>query len=113
MAPRPTISRQRWSEAFKKRVVAEANEPGVTVAQIARRYDLDGRRVSNWMKKFNSTAALVPVEVTPDEDNSPMSAPQPSTGVEIDLPCGSKVRFGSDVGAELVAEIITAMRSRR
>lgn len=30
MASRPTISRQRWSEVFKKRVVAEANESGVT-----------------------------------------------------------------------------------
>ena len=113
MASRPRTSRQRWSEAFKKRVVAEANQPGVTVAQIARRYDLDGRRISNWIKKFSTSAALVPVEVSPDEANSPMSAPQPSTGVEIDLPCGSKLRFGADAGAELVAEIITALRSRR
>ena len=113
MASRPNISRQRWSEAFKKRVVAEVNQPGVTAAQIARRYDLDGRRVSNWMKKFGPGVALVPVEVTPDEDNAPISAPQPSTGIEIDLPCGSKVRFGADVGAELAAEIITALRSRR
>lgn len=70
MASRPRISRQRWSEAFKKRVVAEASQPGVTVAQIARRYDLEGRRISNWIEKFCSGAALVPVEVTMDDGGS-------------------------------------------
>jgi hypothetical protein len=39
--------------------------------------------------------------------------PQPSTCVEVDLLCGSKVRFGADMGAELVVEIIAAVRSRR
>ena len=65
------------------------------------------------MKKFSSEAALVPVEVTPDDGNSPMLAPQPSTCVEVDLPCGMKVRFGADVNAELMTEIIVAVRSRR
>jgi transposase-like protein len=37
-----------WSDTFKKRVVAEASRSGVTVAQIAHRYDLDARRISNW-----------------------------------------------------------------
>ena len=68
MASRPRISRQRWSEASKKRVVAEANVPGMTVAQIARRYDLDGRRISNWMKKFSSASALVPLVDLLSED---------------------------------------------
>ena len=59
MAARPRTARRRWSETFKKRVVAEASEPGVTIIQIARRYDLDARRVSNWMKKFGSGIALI------------------------------------------------------
>ena len=52
-------SRSRWSETFKKRIVAEASQSSETVAQIARRYDLDARRVSNWMKKFGSGIALI------------------------------------------------------
>ncbi len=113
MAARPRTSRQRWSDAFKKRIVAEASQPGETVAQVARRYDLDARRVSNWMKKFSSEAALVPVEVKPDDGISPKLTPQPSTCFEVAFPCGSKVRFGADVGTELVAEVIAALRSRR
>jgi transposase-like protein len=52
MASRLRTSRRRWSETFKTRVVAEASEPGVTVPQISRRYDLDAQRVSNRMKEF-------------------------------------------------------------
>ena len=108
MASGSRTSRRRWSVAFKKRVVAEASQPGVTVTQIAHRYDLDGRRISNWMKKFGSAAALVPVEVTPDDGISPMLVPDSSTCVELNLPCGSKARFGSNVDVELATEIITA-----
>ena len=54
MAAGTRTARRRWSETFKKRVLAEASESGVTVTQIARRYDLDTRRISNWMKKFGS-----------------------------------------------------------
>ena len=108
MASRPRTSRQRWSDAFKKRIVAEASQSGETVAQIARRYDLDGRRVSNWMKKFGSGVALVPVEVTSDHSDSPTSP-----AIEIDLPCGTRVRCHADANTELVADIIAAVRSKR
>ena len=108
MAARPRTSRRRWSDTFKKRIVAEASEPGVTVTQIARRYDLDARRVSNWMKKFGSGVALVPVEVTSDDSGSPTS-----TAIEIDLPCGTRVRCGPETSAELVTSVIAALRSKR
>ena len=73
MASTPRTSRRCWSETFKKPVAAEASEPGVTIAQIASRYDLDARRVSNWMKKFGSGVALAPLEVASDDSGSPTS----------------------------------------
>ena len=108
MAPRSKTPRRRWSDTFKKRVATEACEPGVTVAQVARRYDLDARRVSNWMKKFGSGAALIPVEVT--SDNNGLLAPP---CIEIDLPCGTRVRCGAETDMELVTGIIAALRSKR
>ncbi len=108
MAPRSKTPRRRWSETFKKRVATEACEPGVTVAQIARRYDLDARRVSNWMRKFNSGTALIPVEVTFEGNGLPVPP-----CVEIDLPCGTRVRCGAETDMELVTGIIAALRSKR
>jgi len=62
MVSKSRTSRRRWSDTFKKRVVAEASQPGLTVAQIARRYDLDAKRISNWKTKFGFREILVPVE---------------------------------------------------
>ena len=90
MESRPRTSRPRWSDTFKKRVVSEASQPGVTVAQVAHRYDLDAKRISNWKTKFGSGSALVPVEVTTDDDHFPMSADRSTSCIEIDLPCGTR-----------------------
>ena len=108
MASGSRTLRQRWSDAFKKRIVAEASEPGVTVTEIARRYDLDARRVSNWMKKFGPGVALVPVEVTTDSSDSPTSPT-----IEIDLPCGTRVRCGPEIDNGLIRSVIAALRSKR
>ena len=80
----------------------------MTVAQVAHRYDLDAKRISNWKTKFGSGVALVPVEITSDH-----SAPPTSPAIEIDLPCGTRVRCHADANTELVTEIIAAVRSRR
>ena len=114
MASRPRTSRRRWSDTFKKRVVAEASQPARREgAQIARRYDLDAKRVSNWKTKFGSGAALVPVEVTTDDDHFPVSTDRSPPCIEIDLPCGTRVRCHANANTELVADIIAAVRSKR
>ncbi len=125
MTSRPRASRRRWSTEFKKRVVAEASQPGVSNAEIARRYDLNANLLFNWKKKFCTEAALIPVEVKadltnglpklitpiPDEHSSTSCAPQPGW-VEIELPCGIRLRCGSDVSVIRLAEIIIALRSQ-
>ena len=40
MSDKARRSRRRWSEAFKRRVVAEVMAPGASAAAIARCYDL-------------------------------------------------------------------------
>jgi hypothetical protein len=85
----------------------------LTVAQIAHRYDLDAQGISNWKTKFGSRGILVPVEFTPDDDNVSMSADRSPSCIEIDLPCGTRVRFDANANTDLVADIIAALRSKR
>ena len=61
MASRSKISRRRWSEAFKKRVVKEASQPGTTLADVAHRYDLDPRRISTWKAKFDTGCPVIAI----------------------------------------------------
>ena len=113
MTSRPRTSRRRWSDTFKKRVVAEASQPGVTVAQIAHRYDLDAKRISNWKTKFGAGVTLVPLEVTTTDDGFPMSTDPSRPNIEIDLPCGTRVRCDAGANVDLVAHVIAALRSKR
>ena len=113
MASKSKPARRRWSLAFKKRIADEAMEAGASTKQIARRYDLTANLVLNWKKKFGSGAALMPVEVIAEDRNAPPSLQMPSPCVEIDLPCGTQVRFGADVGSAQLAAIIAAVRSKR
>jgi hypothetical protein len=85
-------------------VYSEARQPGVTVAQIAHRYDLDARRISNWKTKFSS-GAMVLVEVMPDDDNLSVSADRSSSCIEIDLACGTRMLCGQETSAELVTSV--------
>ena len=68
----------------------------------------DARRVSNWIKKFSSSVALIPVEVT-SGGNGFLTPPC----IEIDQPCGMSMRCGLETDLELVRGIIAALRSKR
>jgi len=113
MASKSRTPRHRGSDTFKKRVVAEANRLGVIVAEIAHRYDLDARPISNWKTKSGSGGMLVLVEATPDDDNVSMLAYRSPSCIEIALPCATRVRCHADANMELMADIIGIDRAAR
>ncbi|NSY41612.1 transposase, partial [Leisingera sp. ANG59] len=43
--------RRNWSEDEKRMVCAQTRVPGVSVAQVARRYDVNANQVFNWLKE--------------------------------------------------------------
>lgn len=62
MSGKTRRTRRRWSDDFKRRVVAEALQPGVSVAAIARSYDLNNNLLFNWKRRFGVDLAFLPVE---------------------------------------------------
>ena len=42
--------RRKWSDDEKRIICAQACLPGVSVAQVARRYDVNANQVFNWLK---------------------------------------------------------------
>ena len=63
----PGALRRRWSDAEKRRIVAESYQPGVSVSVVARRNDVNANLVFNWRRRFREQAGgaggLVPVVV--------------------------------------------------
>ncbi len=70
-APSPLIvppgregHRRRFSEADRRRIVAEAEQPGSNLSQIARRYDIDRGILCRWKRELAQQAPrFVAVEI--------------------------------------------------
>ena len=51
--------RRRWSEARKRRIVAESYQPGVSVSVVARRHDVNANQVFGWRRQYRELARAV------------------------------------------------------
>ena len=108
--------RRRWSEEDKARIVAESLEPGVVVADVARRYGIHRNQLYGWRSAFGvqpaktgeARAALgfVPVTVVPE-------APEVSiSGGAIEIVMGSvSVRLTGTVDATALRQVLEVVRS--
>ena len=48
--------RRRWSDAEKRRIVAEGYQPGVSVSVVARRHDMNTNHLFTWRRQFRELA---------------------------------------------------------
>jgi transposase len=63
--------RRLWADEEKIRIIAQTRVPGVSVSQVARRYDVNANLIFKWLRdpRFNPppvedrTASFLPVEV--------------------------------------------------
>ena len=117
--------RRRWRLEEKLRIVAEAEQPGASFADVARRHEVSRGLLWNWRQQVrrgelapDPMPTFVPVQVTPDP---PLALPPPSlaqvsaaqpedTRVEITLPDGTCVRVGAGVGLVNLRRIMAAVR---
>jgi transposase len=122
--------RRRWSVADKLRILAECDEPGARVAEVAARHGVYRSLVFQWRRQARE--ALLVAEPTPEfvpvrladaaastvrpEAASPEATPapqrpQPRAGlVEIELPDGVRVRVGDEVGLATLRRVLAALR---
>ncbi|UWQ28530.1 IS66-like element accessory protein TnpA [Leisingera sp. M523] len=109
--------RRTWSEGEKRMICAQTRVPGVTVAQVARRYDVNANQVFNWLKeprfaaeaKEEPVARFLPVEVP---DAEPASArPDAGAQIEVELANGHRLKvqggFDPDALAALIRKLST------
>jgi transposase len=66
----PTRRRRSYTPAFRLQVIAETRRPGTSVAEVARRHDLNTNVVFHWLRdpRYNGkagTPAFLPVEARP------------------------------------------------
>lgn len=83
----PPVKRRRHSAAFKAQVLEEINQPGASIAAVARRHGLNANLIHNWRKspalssKLPRTLpAFVEVEAAALLDDA-------SVPIVLELPC--------------------------
>ena len=120
--------RRRWSLEEKLRIVAETEQPGSGIAEIARRYEISRGLLWNWRSQVRRgvlrpepLSVFLPVQTISDpaigNDAKPVSssstagAEQVSGGkIEITLPDGTSVKVGHDVGLATLRRVMTVLR---
>jgi transposase len=103
--------RRRWSVEEKARIVAEASEPGVQIAEVARRHGLSRTQVYEWRRlarrQGNEAVELVPAMIAPPPRRA-MSAE--SSVIEIALPGGVQLTVRGRVDARALRAVLAALR---
>ena len=66
--------RRQWTEAFKRRIVAETLEPGASVSIVARRHDVNANQLFKWRREMapeqppglEQSVTMLPVAIAPE-----------------------------------------------
>ena len=94
--------RRRWSEAQKRQIVAETQEPGVSVPMVAQRYNLNANQIFRWRRLFREperaggAGRFVPVVVEAAPGQEPAAAtlrPQSDDGVGMGAPATGRMEI--------------------
>ena len=109
------LTRRRWSVEFKRQVVAEASAPGVSVAAVARRYDLNANLVFNWRRRYGGGGVFLPVAISeparPVPDVAERASERVAGEIEVALPSGHRVRIRGGFDPELVTRLLRGLSS--
>ncbi len=121
--------RRRWRLEEKLRIVAEAERPGASFNDVARRHEVSRGLLWTWRRQVRAGVlapepmpVFVPVQIaddapSPDRLTFPPPCPAPGKAVsaetariEIALPDGTCIRVGADVGVAALRRVMTAVR---
>lgn len=113
--------RRIWEDEEKRRIVAQTRMPGVSVSQVARRYDVNANMVFKWLRdpRFTPPAdeltSFLPVEVLPA--TSPEAAMVDGAAValgsriEITLSNGHRLSVSGAFDPDAVSRLVCGLAS--
>lgn len=104
--------RRVWSAEEKRLICGQARLPGVSVSQVARRYDVNANLVFTWLRdpRFadigGEVASFLPVEIV----QASAAGPSPGEGrIEIELAGGHRLRIVGGYDPEALARLLRGL----
>ena len=109
-----TRTRRRWSSEEKRQIVAQTLVPGMSVSQVARRYDVNANLVFTWRRdpRFRPAVepepepSFLPVEVVSSPVPDPVAAP---TTIEVSLCNGHRVSVTGSFDVEALCRLVQGL----
>ena len=107
--------RRVWSDEEKRMICGLTRVPGVSVSQVARRYDVNANLVFAWLRdpRFSDAdaadvARFLPVEIVA-EVKAPVAMPAAVNHIEIELAGGHRMRISGGYDPEALARLIRGL----
>ena len=106
--------KRTWPKDLKRQIVAESDAEGVTVCEVARRYDIEPSQLFHWRKQFRDEAAkaieFFPVELAVDQVDSDNDGSDEARGVgdraEVLFPNGRRLRVTPGLDRRLLDDLV-------
>lgn len=109
--------RRVWSDGEKRTICAQTRVPGVSVSQVARRYDVNANLVFSWLRDprfapgdmVGEVGGFLPVEIVAERGCVAPVGLTVESCIEIDLAGGHRVRISGDYDPEALARLIRGL----
>lgn len=110
--------RRRWPQDLKTRIVAESFQPGARVCDVAAKYGLIARHLSEWRGQARKGELVVPINAAPAfvplvierSVADTASAASADTGViKVEI-CGAVLHVTPDCSPDRAAALVAALR---
>ena len=112
MAQRRRV-RRFWHDDEKRRIVEQTRVPGVSVSQVARRYDVNANLVFKWLRDPRyqppevDAGRFLPVEVVPERPGPHL----PDVKIEIVLSNGHRLSVSGAFEPDAISRLVRGLVS--
>lgn len=107
--------RRRWSDEAKLRILAEADQPGVRIGDVARRHDIYPAQIRLWRQtfgRFSAPTTFLPVELVEEVGLTQVPDTPPAPLVtEISLRNGRCLKVPIDLERRMLSSLIACVEA--
>ena len=109
--------RKAWSDDEKRLICGQTRRPGISVSQVARRYDVNANLVFKWLRdpRFaveyaaEDEARFLPVEIVGEDAGKPSAVRHGENHIEIELAGGHNLKISGAYDPDALARLIRGL----
>ena len=111
--------RRSWTGDEKRRIVEESLIAGASIAEVARRHDLNANQLFTWRRQLgvqptapHELAPILPVTIEPEPSTPENGGSVTTSQMEIVLAEGDRIIVWSDVEVAALSRVLKALSRR-